>query len=643
MGLRLRKTPFLILLLIFILGVLLSHWGIKSLLIFLIPLIFNFFIKDIRVIFLSLWLIFSIFYVIIYPFLLPQPAGLESSGWREIKGWVLYPTDRKIVFLTFEVKIGGKWEKCFRRIGVKLKEAVDVKPGEYLLLKGIYLPSFSPSQRDFFLLIRKEDIKKLGRNKNPLFLYLTFTLKVKELMKSKLSLLPYPYSYIVQGLLLGGKEVPYKVRALFQERGVLHLFAVSGLHVGIVSAITYYLIRLFPFPPRVPFLVIMGMITFYLSLTGFSPSAIRAGIIVILFLLAKIKGKKGDFLNVLSFTALVMLIFNPFFIFKPGFQLTFLITFFLIHLTPWVEKRLAWLRVNSLRRILSVNLVANLVSWPLISYHFLYISPESLFWNLYLFPFLPVIMVGGILFVFLNILPSPISHFYSTFYSKFIELILSPLLNCKFTTFITPIYLSSAHVILLYFVFLLLPILGWRSLIFLATWKLFTFNFLPEPPLHLKFSRSYYLARINGEGNKNLIYLGIKKSSEREKLSFLKDILPWLKRYKLVLTPKNQPYLQKFLGDEICSKYGIKIDSSHFTICYLGDLKVHFYPSKIVLTKGKMKFTFSRRRKKKGYLNWRMRKGEIVDFYFNGESIMMRMGREKYFLNFNGTVLEYNK
>lgn len=108
----------------------------------------------------------------------------------------------------------------------------------------------------------------------------------------------------------------------FRENGTGHLLAASGLHVGFVYSIVNFIFR----RPRtlagnapVAFCLLL-----YAALAEFSPSVVRAVIMVMIMIVSKALVRRYDMINSISVTALILLIYNPAYIFSAGFQLSFL-------------------------------------------------------------------------------------------------------------------------------------------------------------------------------------------------------------------------------------------------------------------------------------------------------------------------------
>ncbi len=128
----------------------------------------------------------------------------------------------------------------------------------------------------------------------------------------------------------------------FRETGLMHLLAVSGLHVGLVGLALYVLLK--PLLgrlgvrrrrlERVRAVVTLAVLAVYVLVAGASVSIVRAFVMVALVIAGRALDRKSDALNALGVAALGILIHRPAALFDVGFQLSFGAVFALVTLTP---------------------------------------------------------------------------------------------------------------------------------------------------------------------------------------------------------------------------------------------------------------------------------------------------------------------
>ena len=132
---------------------------------------------------------------------------------------------------------------------------------------------------------------------------------------------------IAQALILGDKSMlDQETRNSFGATGAMHVLAVSGLHIGIITQLLLYL---FQFSSKLinrrnaVFITVL-LLWVYALLTGFSPSVVRAVFMFSVLILSQETGGNYAPINVLFFTAFILILFNPFVIYDIGFQLSYL-------------------------------------------------------------------------------------------------------------------------------------------------------------------------------------------------------------------------------------------------------------------------------------------------------------------------------
>lgn len=128
---------------------------------------------------------------------------------------------------------------------------------------------------------------------------------------------------IYKAVILGDKsDMDENVRDLYQDAGIAHLLAVSGLHVSMIGAGLYELLRRKLNAKHSAFAVSM-VLFFYMLMTGASGSVIRAVIMLIMSIAAIVCGRNYCMTTAISVSAIIIMMYRPYMIFTSGFQLSF--------------------------------------------------------------------------------------------------------------------------------------------------------------------------------------------------------------------------------------------------------------------------------------------------------------------------------
>jgi len=251
-----------------------------------------------------------------------------------------------------------------------------------------------------------------------------------------------PESLFMGGLILGDKaSFSQALRQSFVNTGTIHIVALSGYNVTIVAE---WIMKLFSFLP-IRFGISIGIfsIILFILMTGGSTTAIRAGIMATLALVARATGRNYDVARALVLAGFLMVLFNPLILaYDVSFQLSFIATVAVIFLAPKIEKYFTWVTKKfGLRDIVSVTCAAYIFVLPFILYKMGTLSLVALPANALILPFIPFTMALGFFTGFLglisNILAYPLGILSYIFlhYELFIINIFS---NLPFASFAIP-------------------------------------------------------------------------------------------------------------------------------------------------------------------------------------------------------------
>jgi competence protein ComEC len=212
-----------------------------------------------------------------------------------------------------------------------------------------------------------------------------------------------PTQAVMKALLIGERQaISPDLRQTFNRCGVGHLLAISGLHIGIVGGLVFWLChqglnRFFlilerGWGRRGATALAIGPIVAYAILSGLSPATQRALIMVLAFLVTYFIHKDGDTLNFLALAALLMLVWHPPALFSISFQMSFGAVFWIVLGLKSIENQATsrpdwpsrmWNRIKTFVR---VTLWATAGTLPLVMYYFQQISLVGLIANCLLVP-----------------------------------------------------------------------------------------------------------------------------------------------------------------------------------------------------------------------------------------------------------------
>ena len=288
---------------------------------------------------------------------------------------------------SFKLTIKGK-EKLIVYISnienIELGDKVVVK-GEYTLPKKATIPNNFDYQKylynnHIFYIMYAKELKIIKKNQN-------ITFKIKKYILDKTS--NYTNNGYLNAFIIGDKT-DLEFYETYQNNGISHLFALSGMHISMLSLIIYKLVNKFKHKD----LIVIMFLLFYITLTNFSASILRT---IIFFIILKLN-KKLDLnistKNALLITLSIIMIYNPLIVFDIGFQYSGLVTFGLIVSTKYYKK-------NYFYNLFITSFIALLFSVPITLYNNYELNLLSILNNLINVPLITFVIYPLSLLTFL--------------------------------------------------------------------------------------------------------------------------------------------------------------------------------------------------------------------------------------------------
>jgi competence protein ComEC len=187
---------------------------------------------------------------------------------------------------------------------------------------------------------------------------------------------------IVQALIYGERgQMDDETLKGYQKLGIVHLLAISGLHVSFLTGMCFFLAIRIGLTRESAAMLLIFLLPFYIILTGAAPSVVRASFMAIIVFISIKWPIKLLPVDSISVTCLVMLFMDPYALFRPGFQLSFVVSLALI-----LSVHIVLRQSSALMQLLFTTLIAQLSSLPLLLYHFFEISLLSFPLNLVFIP-----------------------------------------------------------------------------------------------------------------------------------------------------------------------------------------------------------------------------------------------------------------
>lgn len=194
---------------------------------------------------------------------------------------------------------------------------------------------------------------------------------------------------VARALLRGDTDEMGESIDFYRLSGIAHVFAVSGMHVGLVFAAFTMIFKPIRIRKIYKSLAISCLLFVYAYLCGMTASSVRAAVMCSVAAIVGSVGEKKDRVNAIAFAFVVVLVLNPFDLFRAGFVLSFAVSFAIIVFSRQISDKLSFMP-TFLRDSLSVMISASSVSVPLCVIYFGAFPLASFISNLIVVPLVSV-------------------------------------------------------------------------------------------------------------------------------------------------------------------------------------------------------------------------------------------------------------
>lgn len=237
----------------------------------------------------------------------------------------------------------------------------------------------------------------------------------RKLKEVYFTLLPPKEAGTLTAMVLGEKsELPEEIKTIYQQAGIGHLLAISGLHISIAAMAVYRIVLFFKGSKKLAAAFGIFSLFFYGQLTGFSVSASRAVIMLLLTLIAVFFGRTYDSATALSFAAVFILLQKPGQLFQSGFLLSFGAVLGARSFYPLLEQGFLEKRGKGREKLIKAvlfQLAVSLVTFPVILWFYYEIPVYGMVLNIILVPLMAFITAGGLVAGIIGLFSLSLSRF----------------------------------------------------------------------------------------------------------------------------------------------------------------------------------------------------------------------------------------
>ena len=174
----------------------------------------------------------------------------------------------------------------------------------------------------------------------------------------------------------------------YQENGISHLFAISGMHISFFSGLLLFLFRKIGLKENIRYFLTIFFLFFYMILSGSSPSVSRAVVFFLFLYINKIQKLELSTLKILFFTFCLFGIIHPNIIWEVGFQYSYLVSFALILFQEKKKEQ----NSSYFLSVFKISIISFLIGLPITLFYFYQINVFSIFYNVFFVPFVSFLL-----------------------------------------------------------------------------------------------------------------------------------------------------------------------------------------------------------------------------------------------------------
>ena len=229
--------------------------------------------------------------------------------------------------------------------------------------------------------------------------------------------IPEPTNNLVQALILGERQnLDRQTYLQFQKTGIVHVLAISGLHVGFVLLLFVTLFSFLPVSYRQKYFFAFIFLGLFVALVNFKAPVVRASLMALLYFGLKELQRRPSNLNILGLAALLILLFDPDQLFQAGFQFSFAAVGGILFGYPHLKRWFHFPTRNSFTDLFTkwvwqpalVSFAAVLATLPLTWWYYGTIQTGAVFINLFIIPVMGLVVILSLILMLAGLLKLPL-------------------------------------------------------------------------------------------------------------------------------------------------------------------------------------------------------------------------------------------
>ena len=257
-----------------------------------------------------------------------------------------------------------------------------------------------------------------------------FSNKVKlKIIENFNKILPEDTNQLFLGILIGYDDnLSENIEESFRKSSLTHLLAVSGAHIAYIIVGVKFFFEMLKIPKKITNLITIILLIFFMYITDFSSSVVRASIMGIILLISTIVYRKNDIKTTISISILLMLIENPYKILDIGLLLSYFATIGIICFSKLNKNNKAEINLKEkiikyIKEMVLITVFANIFVIPIMIYNFNTISLTFIISNVIAGILIGSITIGGFILIVLSFISLKLIYVIAIPYNLLLELL----------------------------------------------------------------------------------------------------------------------------------------------------------------------------------------------------------------------------
>lgn len=291
----------------------------------------------------------------------------------------IYDSINMYMYVNKKLNIGDtvEFKSTISHGNIKRNEA-DFDEILYFKIKGIEYKTFP------------DDVNVTGHSNTLGYFVKNISLSLQSTINK---LYPQREAGLMTAMLLGDRNnLDDELYDLYREAGIVHIIAISGMHISILAGIILILVK--PLGRYISSVIVILFMCFYIILTGGSVSVVRSGVMMFFYILSGLISRKYDLISSTALACTLLLFVNPYYIFDLGFQYSF-IAVFTIGFTSEILKN--YKIENKFINLIVISIAISLTTKPITVYNFYYINCIDFIVNILVVSLSEFILIFGLI------------------------------------------------------------------------------------------------------------------------------------------------------------------------------------------------------------------------------------------------------